>query len=404
MVRFLKGVLTFGGCFFTLLSLAHALGAQERPLTLKEAIDLALKNNPELAVERRSLDVAQGALLQARIYPFNPELSVEPGFGGGKTFENGGSRFTRGVQINLSQTVEIKGQRGLRIREATANLNQVDWSIRDAERRVLAQVARAFNAVLLAQERLKFAGEIVALNRELLRIAQELFSAGAVPRLDALRAEVELRRAVNQQTAEARQLDAFRKELALLLGQPPGFVVQVVGPLLYTPRETKLDRLKALAFESRPDLKAAEAGVRVAEAELALVRAEQVFPALNVAARYEEDREVDSQDRRFILSLSIPLPLINRRQGELVSAAAERDRQVTTVDLIRAQIEKEVRQAFDRFTASQEIVEAFVQKILPQQEENFKLVREGYELGQFRLTDVLVAQREFTEGRLGYHN
>lgn len=47
-------------------------------------------------------------------------------------------------------------------------------------------------------------------------------------------------------------------------------------------------------------------------------------------------------------------------------------------------------------------MEQFTKQILPQQEENFKLVREGYELGQFRLTDVLVAQREFTEGWLGY--
>lgn len=405
MARSHQGGLALG-CLLALLTFASPLQAQEeRPLTLHEAIALALKQNPELNVERRALDVAQGELLQARIYPFNPELNVEPGFGRGRELENGRrgeSRFTRGVQIRLSQTVELKGQWGLRIRRAAANLEQVDWSVRDAERRVLARVARAFNEVLIAQERLKFAGEIVALNQELLRIAKELFEAGAVPRLDVLRAEVELRRAMNQQTAEARQLETAKKELALLLGQPPGFVIQVVGPLLYSPRETDLDRLRTLAFESRQDLKAAEAGVRVAEAELALVRAERVFPAMNASVRYEEDREVDSQDRRVVFGVSIPLPLINRKQGDLVSASAERERQTAAVDLTRARIEKEIRQAFDRFALSQKIVEEFVKRILPEQEENFKLVREGYELGQFRVTDVLVVQREFIEGRLGY--
>lgn len=393
-------------CLLALLAFASPLKAgEERPLTLDEAIALALEKNPQLLVERKALDVAQGELLRSRIYPFNPELHIEPGFGGGRELENGRkgeARFTRHLNVTLSQTVELKGQRGLRIQRAAANLDQVDWSVRDAERRVLAGVARAFNAVLIAQERLKFAGEIVALNQQLLRIAKELFEAGAVPRLDVLRAEVELRRAVNQQTAEARQLETTKKELALLLGQPPGFVIQVVGPLLYSPRETDLDRLRTLAFESRPDLKAAEAGVRVAEAELALVRAERVFPAMNASVSYAEDREADSQDRHVVFSLSIPLPLINRKQGELLIASSERDRQAAAVDLIRARIEKEVPQAFNRFTSSQEIVEGFVKQILPQQEENFKLVREGYELGQFRLTDVLVAQREFTEGRLGY--
>ncbi|MFN3476361.1 MAG: TolC family protein [Candidatus Methylomirabilales bacterium] len=391
------------GCLLALLAFVSPLRAeQERPLTLNEAITLALKQNPELRVERKASEVAQGELLQARIYPFNPELQVEPGFGRGRAFENGGGRFTRGVAINLSQTVEIKGQRGLRIRRAMAGLDQVTWSIQDAERRVLARVARAFNEVLLAQERLKFAGEIVALNQELLRIAKELFEAGAVPRLDVLRAEVELRRAMNQQTAQVRELQAARKELALLLGQPPGFALQAVGPLFYSSLETNLDRLRSLALTLRPDLKVAEAGARVMEAELALVRAERVFPAINISASYEEDREADSRDRRVILGLSIPLPLINRKQGELLISSAERERRAATVDLIRARIEKEVRQAFDRFTLQQQIVEAFVQKILPEQEENFKLIREGYELGQFRLTDVLVAQREFTEGRLEY--
>lgn len=398
---FLEVVLVGGGIlvFLGLLLPAHA---QEHPLTFDEALSLALERNPDLAVERKVLDLARGELTRARLYPFNPELAVEPGFGRERALENGHSRFAYDVQIGVSQVVELKGQRGLRLQRARATADQAKWRVKDAERGVRAKVVKAFSGVRLAQERVKLASEIVVLARELARVAQELFEAGAVPRLDVLRAEVELRRAMNALTAAERELATLKRDLTLLMGQPSGVEYQAVGPLVYQPLEGDLGRLTARALESRPDLKAVEAGLKGAEAEVALVRAGQVFPALTLSARYELGREIDVRTQRAVLGLSLPLPLFTRRQGELEIAFAERARQAARVKLVRARIEKEVPQAFERFRSSQQIVEQFTKRILPQQEENFHLLREGYQLGQFSLTDVLVIQREFIEGRLGY--
>ena len=102
------------------------------------------------------MDAAQGELLKARIYPFNPELHVEPGFGSGRAIENGSkgeARFTHGLSVNLSQTLEIKGQRGFRVQRAAANLGQVDWSIVDLIRaRIEKEVSQAFDRSALQQQ------------------------------------------------------------------------------------------------------------------------------------------------------------------------------------------------------------------------------------------------------------
>ncbi len=58
--------------------------------------------------------------------------------------------------------------------------------------------------------------------------------------------------------------------------------------------------------------------------------------------------------------------------------------------------------AFEQFQSSQQIVEQYVQRILPEQEQNFRLLREGYTLGQFGLTDVLLGQRELIGVRFDY--
>lgn len=390
-----------GSIIALLIAVDLARGA-EVPLSLGEAIALALKKSPELAVERRQIDVAKGELTKARVYPLNPELEVNPAYGFGRPRDGDKTVGTNAFDVAVSQTLQIKGQWGLRIEKAAADLDRTGWTVGDAERRIRAEVSRAFTDVLIAQERVKFFGEIVALNRELLNISQQLFEAGAVPRLDVLRAEVELRRALNDRTTEERNLVAARKELNLLLGQPTDFVPQPVGPLLYALGELNLERLKRTGMESRPDLKAVRAGLQSVERELAIARAERFFPEVAVSLGYSNDLAIDGREQRVLFGVAIPLPLFNRRQGEIEIALGERSRQTAALSFVAARIDKEVAQAYERFVASQRIVEEFVKRIVPQQEENFRLLREGYEAGQFRLTDVLLGQREFIEGRLRY--
>jgi len=390
-----------GSIIALLIAVDLARGA-EVPLSLGEAIALALKKSPELAVERRQIDVAKGELTKARVYPLNPELEVNPAYGFGRPRDGDKTVGTNAFDVAVSQTLQIKGQWGLRIEKAAADLDRTGWTVGDAERRIRAEVSRAFTDVLIAQERVKFFGEIVALNQELLNISQQLFEAGAVPRLDVLRAEVELRRALNDRTTEERNLVAARKELNLLLGQPTDFVPQPVGPLLYALGELNLERLKRTGMESRPDLKAVRAGLQSVERELAIARAERFFPEVAVSLGYSNDLAIDGREQRVLFGVAIPLPLFNRRQGEIEIALGERSRQTAALSFVGARIDKEVAQAYERFVASQRIVEEFVKRIVPQQEENFRLLREGYEAGQFRLTDVLLGQREFIEGRLRY--
>ena len=377
-------------------------GAQERKMTLAEAIGLAMAHNPALAVESLGIDVAGGEVTKARIYPHNPELEVSPALGGDRHPRDPGLEFAYDVQFGVSQTVELKGQGAIRLQRAKALVDQAKWKLRDAERGVRVQVLRAFGAVLLAQQRARLAGEIVELSRELLRVARELYEAGHVPRLDALRAEVEERLAGNEQIASERALKALKRDLTLLMGQPSDLSFEADGPLPYSPLPVVGRPLTGNALSGRPDIKAAEAGLQASEAETVLVQAEQRFPALSLSAHYEYSREAEARQHRAILGLSVPLPVFNRREGDLEIAMSRRSRQAARLDLVKATISAQVAQALERFHASRRIVEQFNRHILPQQQENFELLREGYQLGQFTLTEVLVIQREFIQGRSRY--
>ena len=390
----------------TLILLAHPVSGQAESggsLTLEAVLDQALQNNPELQVLRRNLGIARGELTQARTYPFNPALELEGSGGRARSRQSPVEKRTvDGFAVGLSQVIEIKGQRGLRTEIATATLTQTEWEIRDAERRVLADVMGTFGELLEVQERLKLAEETVALAEETRDAARKQFEAGEVPRLDLLRAEVELRRATTRQVTEGRRVATARKTLNLRLGRDPEAFLRGEGPLLFPEVPGTRTALLQQAFAVRPDLKASEVGLQGMRGRANLVRAERLFPEVELALRYEDDREFDARDRRVMLGLAIPLPLFNRRQGELETALAEELRQEAQIALVRAQIETEVAIAFEQFQSSQQIVEQYVQQILPQQEQNFRLLREGYTLGQFGLTDVLLAQRELIDVRFDY--
>ena len=385
----------------TALCIASA-GAQDRRLTLTDAINLAMAHNPALAVERHGMDIAGGEVTKAQIYPYNPELEISPALGGDRHPSDPGLKFAYDAQVGVSQVVELKNQGAIRLRRAKALADQASWQVRDAERGVRVQVLRAFGAVLLSQRRVRLAGETVALSRELLRVARELYEAGHVPRLDALRAEVEERLAVNEQTAAQRASTGLKRDLVLLMGQPSDLPFEAVGSLAYGHLAIVERALAENALSVRPDVKAVEAGLQATEAEAALVQAEQTFPAVNLSAHYEFSREAEARQHRAVLGLAVPLPVFNRREGDLEIAMARRSRQAARLDLIKATISAQVAQALERFRASRRIVEQFTRHILPQQQDNFEMLREGYQLGQFTLTEVLVMQREFIQGRSRY--
>ena len=396
--------LAAGGLGLTLLVAWPAAAQAPVDLTLEQAVTEALARSPSLAVERREIDIAKGVRRQAGIFPFNPELETEGGAGRARDrVDSDVSRGIDGVSVGVSQTIWLQGQRGIRVRGADAGLVRATGTVQDAERQVVAEVLKTYGELLVSQQRLGLAREILAVTEQVRDAAQKLFEADAVPQLDVFRADVEVRKAENRTVIEERGLSTARRELALLMGRPVTDLLRAVAASPALPRPPgDLDAQRDRALVARPDLTAAVAGVAAANAEVDLVRAERFLPELKVGVKYETGREFDSTGQRGLLTLSVPLPLWNRREGDLERARAEVAKQQAQVELARRRIEKEISVAREQVDASGRIVERYVTSILPQQERNFGLLREAYAIGEIRITDVFVGQREFIESREGY--
>lgn len=398
----LSGIVLTAAAVTTVCAQPREMSAASVDVTLAQAIDQALERNLGLTVSRRDVEISQGRLRQARRYPFNPELGLDGDIGRATAREDSDRRGVGGGRVGLSQVIEIRGQRGWRIAGAEADLARVEWAARDTRREVIAETTKAFSALLVAQDRLALSQEGVNLATGLKSTVDTLVESGSVPEVDAVRANVELRRALNRLTLDEAAANSAARSLALLIGAPANAAVRAAGPLLIEPVPQTLDDLLRFARANRPDLRAALAAVENAQASLRLIQAERFLPSLTLSASYGEALDFDSTSRRALFGVSIPLPLWNRRDGDLRAAEAEVRKQEALRNRIVAEIEKEVTTTFPQVIAATKVVDEYATRIVPGQAQSAALIQQGYRLGQFRLTEALLAQRDLIDIRSAY--
>ncbi|HEX3851576.1 MAG TPA: TolC family protein, partial [Polyangiaceae bacterium] len=197
-------------------------------LTLFDAIETGLLQNPDLTAQRQAEGVSVGALGVARTYPFNPFLQITA-----TPIQQSPDRLPTATYhyVLVMQTLQLAHQQRYREEIGMAALTSVRWNILQAELNNIAQTERLyFTAAYLRGVREVVAAN-AAMNEELLGITQRQLEAGqaagadvAIVRLDtgATRRQERLAEA-NYQTA----LLDLRRQLNIPLSRP----IEVVDDL-----------------------------------------------------------------------------------------------------------------------------------------------------------------------------
>lgn len=389
----------------TMLSLLVAIGLHVAgleagsALTVDEALQLAREQNPELLAARQELEVARGGLVTAELVNrFNPTVR---GRGFNRDFAEGGSGDQ--FQAFLSQEVEVAGQRGLRIDSANRTIERVEAVIADRERRLAGAVKRAFFTALYKRERLGLLRTIETFNRRVRDAAVERFRAGATAVMESNLAEIRYGQARKETLAGEAAYQAALFELRRILGEAPDSPVEPSGELRGTPVPGRLAGLLSRGLEQRPDLLAAERAVRQVEAERALTR-RMIIPNPTFQGIYQTERERAGGSPDTIVGggISIPLPLVDRNQGELVVLGGRARQARHQVTATRRQIEQEVSSAFREYEAAGRAVQVFQQEVLQQVHENLRFIEIAYREGKISLLQFIVVQDDLTRAQLSY--
>lgn len=356
------------------------------------ALDLARKNNPDWKTAEQEIEIARGKLTTARlISPFNPVLE---GQAGRRTIpsERNGADYGVGVSMEL----EVAGQRGLRIGEAEKNLQRSEAAFKDYARTFTAKTARAFYQALFARERVALLRRVDGLNQRLHEVTRLRFEAGDVSGLELNVAAVRYGRTRKETLDGERELRQALLELRRLLGVAES--IAPVGELPITAPPGSLQQVLERAIANRPDLAAKSRELERAESEIALRRRE-IFPNPTVGVFFNRET---SGDKTVLGGISIPLPFINRRQGELESLEARKVQARAELLALEKEIRKEVDQVLNHWEAALQGFQLFQKEIIARTEENFKLLEAAYRERKIDFPQVIVMENDLIAANLAY--
>ncbi|WP_414861424.1 TolC family protein [Pseudomonas sp. IT-P176] len=362
--------------------------AQAAPLTLERALQSAFAHNPNLAAAQWEIGVAEGDRQQAGLIP-NPQVSWEA---------EDTRRRSRTTTLMLSQPLELGGKRGARIEVAERAQDAASIELERRRNELRADVIQAFYSSTTAQQRLSLTEQSLLLAERGLRVAQGRINAGKAAPVEAMRAQVQLSQVRLQlRRAERDQATAYQ-QLAQVTGAPQATFTRAEEPTSALPAiassQILLDRLPDTA-----ELRLARLQINQKEASLGLEKALRI-PDLTVSigSQYSEaDRE-----RVNLLGVSMPIPLFNRNQGNVLAAARRTDQARDLRNASELRLRSEVQSGLDQWATANTEVNAFNQVILPAAQSAVDSATRGFEMGKFNFLDVLDAQRTLFEARSQY--
>jgi outer membrane protein TolC len=413
-------VVAVGVALLPASSVAQTLPRVDGPLTIEQAVDLALDKS--LRVKAASADArTAGSMQREALAPFWPQLSANGYLNdqrmGPNVYTSAGNTMARNYQVfsadqNRDANVTLMyplfsgGRDYYGYKAATRRAEAGRESLRGAEVDVAMQARLDYIAALREGENLRVTRDLLRTVDERLRITRAQLDAGRVPRYYVLRDETERANAVQMEALAQSRLEQAIVALKTTLGIDLTSDVMLTDRLQYTPASVSVEEGTREAGERQPDLKAA---IKQREAVAAEVRAAygNYFPQVSLSYMYDwawmkPRTEPSSSSDGYSIGLVVTLPLFDGflRENALKTAKARLDRAVQAEGLVRQQIAKDVNQAVLTLRAAEKAVDAS-RKGLDQAEEEFRVVRERFDSGRGIQLEILDAQAAVT--RAGFN-
>ncbi len=365
-------------CVAALCAPAQAQVAPPFATLLRQTADAPRRIESEAEIHR-----AEGLARQARARP-NPTIGIlTENIAGSSPYQ----RFDRAeTTLQYSQPLEIGGKRSARIAAGEAGVAASRARDRDAKIRYAYDLARAYAAADVADQRIMLAEGEVEQAQNILRAARVLVDAGKEARLRALQAEAALNAvSADLEGAKADRIAAYAR-LSALAGVEETFTglseslltVPVAAPA-YGP----VDPMTSSSFL------AAQAEREAAERRLT---AEQKRAIPDVTAIVGVRRLDYENATALTAGVSIPLNIFDRNRGNIAASQAEAQAAAARLAMARNDAIAEARAAGAQIAAAQSRVAA-AEASQRTAEETYRLARIAYEAGKSPLVELLNARQ-----------
>jgi len=387
-----------------------------QPLTLDNAIGLALSGNRALQSVQQEKDAARGQILES-YEGVLPRVSLN----GTYTRLNDDGADVDGMHIQTTQedhysgTLSVVqplfmgGKASAALRAARYYETLVDEQLRLTSQKTIFDTIRAYNLVLLATEQLEVTRVYSDLGLAHLDDVETRRKFGTASDFNVLRAQVEYSNARSEMIRYQNQLNTARTGLLKILGVSQESRITLTDSLIFEPLSASEEESVRNAFENRPDLALATLSEKLQQESLRAAHSEY-WPTIN--GFYNLSREnphpylgtYDEWDTAWNTGIQISIPLFNGlgREGRIAQERSKLEQsRIKTLDTRETAL-FEVRNALLSLEDATELVET--QKLsVDQAREGLRIAEVGYREGTIDQVSVLDARAALTKAQLLYY-
>jgi cobalt-zinc-cadmium efflux system outer membrane protein len=382
--------------------------AQQPPATYtwQQLLDKFETANPTLKANRLNIDESRAAEVTAYLRP-NPDFSVTTD-GFQVSSNNGIFRPLSGVVITpgISYLHEREQKRELRRDQAKESTAVAESTYLDQERTLVFNLRNAFVQALQAKAVLQNATDNLAYWDRELEVNRTRFKAGDIAQVDLNRLELQrVQFESDFETALVNLRTAKIQLLALMNDRTPIDRFDVTGPFDFSEELKPLETFRNIALESRPDLKAAVQNVELAKISHQLaVSNGSTDPTFSVWYSYNPSFSNPSADQTVGGSVSIPLRIFDRNQGEKARTQVDIARNERLRDANEAQVFNDVDSAYWTVVQNLNLLKPYKARYLPMATDVRDKMSFSYRQGGASLLDYLDAEKSYRDTRLAYLN
>jgi len=368
-------------------------------LDLNKLEGLVRSRAPAIEAARLEVDVAAAAVKKSELLP-NPTLDAAWGTipMGPTNPRNLTSPLTQvpNYSVGLSYTFPLGKRKPLQERARAfeqAARADLDGNVRD---RAL-ELAHTLGVIATTTLRLQGLRRMAEEGRQNVELGRARLAASFATELDVDRLRVEAQRLDQAVLAAESDLRAALSACATTLGTPCEAFTNAADARQFL-KQWIDGRSPVGSIEARPDVRALDARVQAAEAETRWAKAQSI-PDPTVRLGYLRDQFVISgnQLNSVNVSVSIPLPIFDHGQAEMMAARAARDhlaaQREKTVEASRARLTL----LADRLDAQKKRQHTVTDEILPRAERALDDVERAVEGRLLPLTEVIQARRTVSE-------
>ena len=376
------------------------------PWTWEKVRERFEQNNPTLQADKLNVDESKAQEITAYLRP-NPTLSLSadgtqiapqrgvwqpfPG-----TFESSG----------ISYLHERQHKRELRLESASKGFLIAELSHADLERTLLFNLRAAFVSALQAKTVFQLAKDNLAYYDHVLQISRDRFNAGDIAQIDLDRLELQRVDYESDLQAALENLETAKIQLLTLLNdRTPVEQFDVTGPYDFDDRLLPRDEFRKAALGTRPDLKAAVEAVDKSQTDHKLAIANgSSDPTFGAWYTHNSSNNNPFGVNTLGVSVSIPIRIFDRNQGEKLRTQLEVRRNERLRDAVEAGVLGDVDSSYAALENNLTLLRPYKQKYLQQATRVRDAILFAYQHGGASLLDFLNVQSEYRSVQLRYIN